>query len=49
MPKKPKYEPSISYIVTAKFEMPGYEVEAFLLKLERAKVKWVEINRGRYA
>ncbi len=48
MKKKPEYEPDTSYIVTAKFEMPGREVDHFLLKLKRAKVKWVSINRGRY-
>ena len=47
--KKPPYDSGTSYVVTAKFEMKGWEVEKFLEKLARAKVKWVEINRGRYA
>ena len=43
--KKPKYQLGTKYLITAKFEIDGSEVEEFLLKLKRAKVYWVEEKR----
>lgn len=40
--KRAKYSPDIIYIVTAKFEMLGSEVEQFIPRLKRANVYWIE-------
>ena len=35
-------------VVTAKFLIKRSELESFKERLKRAKVYWIEINKGRY-
>jgi len=45
---KRKYESDTEYVITAKWKKRGYEVEAFLERLKKAEIYWVEINKDRY-
>ena len=40
--KEPKYKPDKTYIVVAKFEIKGREIEKFIPRLKSAKLYWVE-------
>ncbi len=40
--KKNVYEPEKTYTIVAKFDIKGKEMEAFILKLKRAKLYWIE-------
>ena len=40
--KQSRYKPEKLYIIVAKFEMKGKEIEKFIPRLKNAKLYWVE-------